>query len=390
MKNKDILLDVIGDTDEKLIPELSAERKKSRIIKWSVFGGGICAAAVIACAVMLSSGQKQSSYKSLYGDLPHTAQFGTKSGSEKIDSEVMYGGMGFEGLMAYDISELAVPNPCSPEDVPEALPVYRNLSYENDYLTSDDVKEIAENTAAALNKTITEKKSEYEFKCDDSTSISVYGNGMIGILFGKAVAVPPEYKFTYGDTSPAEAEKVLSYFSEQYAALLQYDEPVCYSFADRLYSGEEIRSYYVYNKSEDIVSDILNFSFSHALFSPDDSGDLMCIWLTNSYCSSEYAGDYPVITADEAAELLLSGSYYSSVPADYLPGGTISAEDIARTDIIYRTCREEYYQPYYRFYVELDNEAFNMADNLKNFGIFYVPAIESEYLSDFSPGVSFN
>ncbi|MCI6560530.1 MAG: hypothetical protein PUB66_05755 [Oscillospiraceae bacterium] len=390
MKNNEILLDVIGDTDEKLIPELSAESKRKRIIKWSVFGGSICAVAVIVCAVMLSSGEKQMSYKSLYGNLPHTAQFGTKSGSEKIESEIMYGDMGFEGLMAYDISELDVPNPCSPEDVPQALPVYRNLSYETDYLTSDTVKEIAENTAAALDKTITGNESEYEFKCDDSTSIKVYGNGMIGIFFGKAVAVPPEYKFTHGETSPAEAEKILSYFSEQYAELLQYDEPVCYSFADRSYSGEEIRSYYVYNKSEDTVSDILNFSFYDARFCPDDSGDLMCIWLTNSYCSSEYAGDYPVITADEAAELLLSGSYYSSVPADYLSGGTISAEDIARTDLIYRTGREKYYQPYYRFYVELDSEALNMADNLKNFGIFYVPAIESEYLSDFSPGVSFN
>lgn len=29
MKNKDILLDVIGDTDEKLIPELTAKKKKA-------------------------------------------------------------------------------------------------------------------------------------------------------------------------------------------------------------------------------------------------------------------------------------------------------------------------------------------------------------------------
>ena len=52
MKNRDILLDVIGDTDEKLVPELTAKKKKSSIIKWTALGG-VCAAAVIACIAIL-------------------------------------------------------------------------------------------------------------------------------------------------------------------------------------------------------------------------------------------------------------------------------------------------------------------------------------------------
>lgn len=52
MKNKDILLDVIGDTDEKLVPELTVKKKKSNIVKWSALGG-VCAAAVIACIAIL-------------------------------------------------------------------------------------------------------------------------------------------------------------------------------------------------------------------------------------------------------------------------------------------------------------------------------------------------
>ena len=47
MKNKDILLDVIGDTDEKLVPELTAKKKKSSIFKWTALGG-VCAAVAIA------------------------------------------------------------------------------------------------------------------------------------------------------------------------------------------------------------------------------------------------------------------------------------------------------------------------------------------------------
>lgn len=52
MKNKDILLDVIGDTDEKLVPELTAKKKNSSIFKWTALGG-VCAAAVIACVASL-------------------------------------------------------------------------------------------------------------------------------------------------------------------------------------------------------------------------------------------------------------------------------------------------------------------------------------------------
>ena len=52
MKNRQILLDVIGDTDEKLIPELSPKRKTNRILQWAAVGG-VCAAAVIACAIVL-------------------------------------------------------------------------------------------------------------------------------------------------------------------------------------------------------------------------------------------------------------------------------------------------------------------------------------------------
>lgn len=51
MKNRDILLDVIGDTDEKLIPELSPKRKPKRFLQWAAVGG-VCAAAVIACVIV--------------------------------------------------------------------------------------------------------------------------------------------------------------------------------------------------------------------------------------------------------------------------------------------------------------------------------------------------
>ena len=62
MKNREILLDVIGDTDEKLIPELSPKRKPNRFLKWAAVGS-VCAAAVIACVIVFpKAGKHKPSY----------------------------------------------------------------------------------------------------------------------------------------------------------------------------------------------------------------------------------------------------------------------------------------------------------------------------------------
>lgn len=408
MSNKDILLDTIGDTDPELIPELSP-RKKRRAIKWTAIGAGLCAAAVIACAVFIPKGGNKNSNISPYSGLPQAAE-SKKPGVDKISSSIEYGGMGYEGLMAYDISELDTPNPWSADSGITELPVYKNLAYTGReaggipvYLTEEQMTEIAKNTALSLNMDITETKTEYireimhsvpdEFYdsvysvkaiCSDRTAITVYGDGQIKIEFGSK-KLPDGYSFTHSTTTEEEAEKTLKYLAEEYSALLAFDEPVCYSYTDRSYDGDEHRSYYVYNKSDDIVQDILNFNLSYAQFCP---GEL--IWLDNAFCSSEYMGEYPIISVDDAMELLLNGSYRSSVPAEYINGGSIAEEDIAKSELVYRTNRPEYYQPYYKFYVELDTSRFNLPDGLKDYGVFYVPAVESEYLEEIDDEIRFN
>lgn len=53
MKNKEILLDAIGETDEKLVPELTAKKKRSSIIRWTALGGVCAAAAAVGCIAFL-------------------------------------------------------------------------------------------------------------------------------------------------------------------------------------------------------------------------------------------------------------------------------------------------------------------------------------------------
>lgn len=416
MKNNDILLEVIGDTDEKLIPDLTSKKKKSNILKWVALGG-VCAAAIF-CAVLLPKFNQEHNTISPYGTLPYTNDESIKPGEEKIKSNVIFGDMGFEGLMAYDISELDTPNPWTKDSGLTSMPVYRNLSYTDVhmahmpvYLSEDQMKEIAQNTASSLKIKISDIKVTYvrdfvqggvddgkldgvysvDAECSNDSTITVYGNGQTRIIFDNK-PLPANLSFTYSTTTAEQAQETLEYLSNEYAGLLGFDAPEYFSYADRSFSGEENRSYFIFNRSQNMVQSILNYNLSCAEFAPDDSGNLMCIWLNNPYCSSEYIGDYPIISETDAKNDLLNGSYYSSVPTEYIRGGKISESDIAKTELVYRNNREEYYQPYYKFYIELDDtSAFvNMAENLKTYGIFYVPAVESDYLDDFAPDVRYN
>ncbi len=399
MNNKDILLDAIGDVDETLIPGLTPQRKQKRIRKSAVLGG-ICAAAVIACVLLIPKTRTASPYDAL----PQTDHTHSFQGTEKIPADVLYGDMGFEGLMAYDISELDTPNPWNADLNLSALPVYRNLAYTEEripvYLSKQQMQEIADNTAALLNAVIKDMEITYvkdfvqckseellnsvysiEAVCSNDTRITVYGNGQIQITFDQ-YKLPSDYHFSYSNTTKEEAMDLMQYLTGKFDRLLDSDDTVCYSVADRTYEGNEIRSYFAYAQSDDIILNILNYNLGYTSFAPDDNGNLMCIRLNHPLCAAEYLGDYPILTVQEGTALLLDGNYHSSVPADYLRNGKIAKEDIAKTELVYRNGRDAYFLPYYKYYISLDTSAFQMADDLKNYGIFYVPAIKPEYLED--------
>ena len=90
----------------------------------------------------------------------------------------------------------------------------------------------------------------------------------------------------------------------------------------------------------------------------------------------EKLGDYPIISSDEALELLGEGKYITSVAQYDFPG----TEYAGMVELVYRvTDLEEYYIPYYRFYVEIPEGA---EDGKKLYGAYYVPAVRQEYISD--------
>lgn len=87
-------------------------------------------------------------------------------------------------------------------------------------------------------------------------------------------------------------------------------------------------------------------------------------------------GDYPIITAAAAKELLGNGNFITTVPVE-MPG----LEYVAKFELIYRTGgTEKYFMPYYRFYVELPD--MEIKNGPKTYGAYYVPAVERKYISN--------
>ena len=297
------------------------------------------AAACLAAALMVS--------------IPVITHFyNPNSGINPADSENLtvlplpdnFGEMGYEGHMAFHIEDLDNGNPWNESVVLETMPVFKNPG------KWDDVNG--------------------GFTNSDDWHVRTEWN--------PAVDLPEPFSFTYADTTPEQAETVMNYLLEQYADQVGMENPKTAIFCDYTYAAKRHMSYCAFeNSGKDILQKILDYNFNRVEFSPNDDGQL---WLIDRdhWNLSEKLGDYPVITAKQAEEMLLRGDYISSV-LDQTP----RKELVAKVELVYRTSRyDTVFMPYYKFYVELDNyNAYPKLDNgLIKYGVFYVPAVFSEYI----------
>lgn len=318
--------------------------------------------------------------------------------------------MGFEGYMAYDISELINNNPWSETSQLSVLPVYQNsLSYDGAFNVSGadfgEMREFLIDIASRLGidansltimddepdeeeKQIVTEKMEGDVpegyfaptKLIARTSdieITVDRTMQAVVSFEPAISLPKKYNFSYA-ASYEQIVDVAEYLKEKYKALIQMKHPqmnICggdYSKYDTKLQQEYQIEFY--DKGENDIDAIINYNFNQFAFHCDDNGKLYLA----SICQpdlSQKMGDYPIINTKKAKELLLKGNYITTVPYK-IPGENF----IAKVELVYRTgAREEYFMPYYCFYVELPEEE---RDGLKTYGAYYVPAVEKEYLTN--------
>jgi len=323
------------------------------------------------------------------------------------------GAMGYEGYLAYDISELGGANPWTEEAEISFLPVYRNpVSYDEQHQVQGadwdkmralllDVAEklgldtrtipITDNTPdEEYQKAVTEKMASVGEEVPegyfDPTTLIMEGDGVkievdqsltAKIDFDPPVELPEGYRFSYS-ASREEMKSSAEWLAEEYGGLLSgMAEPVLdQGMADRNVYGERSFSTVFYDGAGSTEEQIVNFSFNQVAFYNNDDGKL---FLARVYAPdlSDKMGDYPIISAEEAKELLLAGNYATSVPCE-MPG----EEHIAKVELVYRTSHERVWLPYYRFLAELPEEYSPSGTNLRDFGAYYVPAVEGQYITN--------
>ncbi len=389
------LLNAIGKIDDNLIYGAvnDAKTKKKNIwIKWS-------AAAAFLAFVIFSVTQfiPKSNFMEELPKLPMLSISETSSEA-----------MGFEGYMAYEISELVNANPWNENMEISTLPVYQNpLSYDENFiehgadftimktyllevanrlgmdtvnLPISDNTPSAEEQAAVLEKTngdipdgyfnptaVIAEKNGIEIEVDASLTAK--------ITFDPAVTLPDGYVFSY-DSSYDDIASVAEYLKETYKDLLGMDNPQINIYGGD-YNIDLQQSYKIefYNAANNLTDLILNYNFNRTAFYCDENGDLYMARIFQPNLSKKVA-DYPIISAEEAKELLLNGNYITTVPYE-MPGENY----IAKRELVYRTSKhEKYYMPYYRFYVELPD--MKKDNGIKLYGVYYVPAVNKAYITD--------
>lgn len=321
---------------------------------------------------------------------------------EKIDvSQFGFGEGGWEGLLYYDASELENDNPWNENMEITELPVYRfKTNHPSDAvvprgLNEKKMRSLLRSAASALGVEILstrifpDKPEDYDYPLHiqiiattNHGEIRVSANGEIAYFFpdDDMLALPDPYSFTYSRTTDDEAYEAIDYLSDRYEKLLHkaldYETLTAATWGSYTIDGEYQRDYIAYDSSGNDIEDIINYSLRDVLFCPDEDGKLSVVKINDELKAAQKIGVYPIVPVNEAKQRLLSGNYHTSVPY-VMPG----EKYIAKTELIYAAGYSgETLLPYYRFYVFLPDQL--IADGLKTYGAYYVPAITDEYITN--------
>ncbi|MCM1467261.1 MAG: hypothetical protein NC086_03860 [Alistipes sp.] len=390
------LLDAIGQIDDELIYDAVSDTKPNKNNKRFLWGALTAAAACLAAAILIYVAPPFLKRQ----DLPLLTI-----------SEDLSGGMGFEGYLAYDVSELIDANPWNKDMNLSTLPVFENpLTYDEYYNVSGadfdameniltdianrlgmdtDALEITddmpseEEMAFLISKyaSVGEVITEEHFKPtrilaeSDGIQIEVEMDRTATISFDPAVPLPAQYHFSY-HASYEDTAAAAGYLLERYADFLDMEKPqVNIRGGDYNIYAQQNYNVSFFDAAGDETEQILNYNFNRIDFYGDENGQFYLARVFRPDLSKK-AGDYPVISAAKAQELLLAGSYITTVPYT-MPGESY----IAKTDLVYRAGKyEKYFMPYYRFLVELPEA--EREGGLKTYGAFYVPAVSEDYISN--------
>lgn len=369
MKSED-LLKAVGYVEDELVEGVEVPKKKRTWLKWSGAAAAVLT-AVIGWGIYVTPEKL---------DLPMLAL-----------TEIISGAAGGGGVMLYDITELETGNPWNENAEQKTLPVYKNLAYSDGtgmpvYRSGDaeELLNIAEQTAAALSM----ESGEYlyhedddgnvyqvELKTDQAT-ITVEGNMTIYISYfdGKGVSLPESFDFSKVDIQREQAEAVTDYLVTQYQDILGFKEPQSIPVIDYSLNGDLNIEYLAYDNAGGMEEQMLHYNFGPVRFYLSGN-KLTGIRIYQMLSAAEKIGDYPLISEAKARKQLLKGDYYYTAGWEEVPDRV----NIAKVELTYLASNlEEIFVPCYKYWVESPEEG--QENGLKSYQIYYVPAVEPQYL----------
>ena len=301
------------------------------------------------------------------------------------------GGYGYEGYYVRDISELKNTSPSQIGSLPDTLPVFRNATggYPLQAATEEYMAKmltLCRSVAGRLGWDAEKTAEVWEERSDGLAPTTVTATGADGVkievdqFMTVTISYPDRNRPFSENVLPTydDAHKLAEKLLAEYRDLMNFANPqICITGGYYNIDGEQSYDIAFVETGGTQTEELLEFFFHGAEFFCNEDGEPRIIRLRCTDLSDK-VGDYPIITAQQAQAQLVAGHYITSCGWE-MPGEAY----IRKVELVYRTGEyDEYFMPYYRFYVELLEEA--PVEGCMHLAAYYVPAVAEEYLAPLS------
>lgn len=301
------------------------------------------------------------------------------------------GGYGYEGYYVRDISELKNTSPSQIGSLPDTLPVFRNAAggyplqaASEEYMAK--MLTLCRSVAGRLGWDAEKTAEVWEERSDGLVPTTVTATGADGVkievdqFMTVTISYPDRNRPFSENVLPTydDAHKLAEKLLAEYRDLMNFANPqICITGGYYNIDGEQSYDIVFTETGGTQTEELLEFFFHGAEFFCNEDGEPRIIRLRCTDLSDK-VGDYPIITAQQAQAQLVAGHYITSCGWE-MPGEAY----IRKVELVYRTGEyDEYFMPYYRFYVELLEEA--PVEGCMHLAAYYVPAVAEEYLAPLS------
>lgn len=301
------------------------------------------------------------------------------------------GGYGYEGYYVRDISELKNTSPSQINSLPDTLPVFRNATggYPLQAATEEykaKMLTLCRSVAGRLGWDAENMTVVWDERNGGLVPTTVTATGADGVkievdqFMTVTISYPDRHRPFSENVLPTydDAHKLAEKLLAEYRDLMNFANPqICITGGDYNIDGEQSYDIVFTETGGTQTEELLEFFFRRAEFACNEDGEPWRIRLTCTDLSDK-VGDYPIITARQAQAQLAAGHYITSCGWE-MPGEAY----IRKVELVYRAgVYDEYFMPYYRFYVELLEEA--PVEGCMHLAAYYVPAVAEEYLAPLS------